>query len=165
MLTNYRNYNFALKLNNFSPLSNSSLFCYTSKTRVRKHGYDKSWLGLFLGKSHPWLFLQSNWADIISWKFPEKLFKHTKWTQIQPYISCLSLPFICDSKLPWNEITCHTCYIILTPVQTSLADKMVSGSPGKCLKQDIKSKKKLTRAVISLPWKEGGKEIPTKGGV
>ena len=43
VLTDSKNYNlehrFATKLDNFSPLSNSSLFCYTSNTRVRKHGY------------------------------------------------------------------------------------------------------------------------------
>ena len=70
VLTDYRDYNlehrFAIKLNNFSPLFNNSPFCYTSRTRVRKHGYFESWLRLFLEKSHPWLFLQSNWADIMS---------------------------------------------------------------------------------------------------
>ena len=43
VFTDSRNYNlehrFALKLDNFSPLSNSSPFCSTSKARVRKHSY------------------------------------------------------------------------------------------------------------------------------
>ena len=49
VLTDSRNYNlehrFALKLDNFSSLFNSSPFCYTSKARVRKHGYLKGGLG------------------------------------------------------------------------------------------------------------------------
>ena len=52
VLTDSRNYNlehrFALKLDNLSSLFNSSPFCYTSKARVRKHGYLKGGLGWFL---------------------------------------------------------------------------------------------------------------------
>ena len=64
VLTDSKNYNlehrFAIKLDDFSPLPNSSPFYYTSKTRVRNHGYFESWLRLVFGMTHPWLFLQSN---------------------------------------------------------------------------------------------------------
>ena len=43
MVTDSRNYNlehrFTIMLDNFSPLSNNSPFCYTPKVRVRMHSY------------------------------------------------------------------------------------------------------------------------------
>ena len=70
-------YRFPIKVYNFNPLSNSSPFCYTSKVRVRKHGYFGANWRLMEISTHGYLKTPTKRdADVMSASYAKQVCSH-----------------------------------------------------------------------------------------